>query len=155
MRIHKHYIVALGVAVIALTSTQLVFGHVTVAPRESVAGTEQDYSMRVPTERDTPTVQVEIEFPAEVEVLEVAPRDGWQIDENRNADGRIVGAVWTGGSIPPGEAQEFQFRVRNPTEATPLVWRASQVQEDGSRAEWFGESGSRTPAPVTRVMAGR
>ena len=142
-----------GAAVLMLFfAAQASFGHVTVSPRESVAGDEESYTMRVPTERDSATIRIEVEFPAEVSVTELDAKAGWEIEERRNADERIVGAVWSDGSIPPGEAEEFGFLARNPSESTTLVWKIIQVHADGSSAEWIGEPGSRGPAPVTLIQ---
>ena len=151
MKGHGRHFFFISMSILLVAGAQLASGHVRVSPGESTAGAEQEYSARVPTERDTATVRVEIEFPADVEVLELIPKSGWTIEADTNTEGRIIGAVWSGGSIPPEEAQEFLFRARNPAEATTLVWRASQVHEDGSRAEWFGPSGSSTPAPMTTI----
>jgi uncharacterized protein YcnI len=109
--------------------------------------------MRVPTERDTPTVQIEAEFPAEVSVAEVDAKEGWIVELRRNAEGGIIGAIWRGGSIAPGDTEEFSFRARNPMEATTLVWKVIQVHADGARAEWIGERESRQPAPVTVIRS--
>ena len=120
------------------------FGHVTVSPRESPPAAEQRYAFRVPTERSTPTVRIEADFPSEVFVTEIDTKDGWRIESTRAADGRILSAVWSGGTIPPAATAEFTFVARNPADATVLAWKVIQVHEDGSRAEWTGEQGSRT-----------
>lgn len=128
-----------------------VFAHVTVAPRESVVEAEERYTLRVPTERDTPTVRIEAQFPVEVLVISIDAKEGWRIEPSTGADGRIVSAVWSGGRIAPRESEEFSFVARNPTQGTTLVWKVTQVHEDGSRAEWIGAQGSRNPAPTTTV----
>ena len=107
--------------------------------------------MRVPTERDTPTVRIEAEFPPEVSVAEIDRKQGWDIESKRNAEGRIVAVVWSGGSIARGEAEAFSFLARNPLEEGTLVWKVIQIHADGSRAEWTAEPGSRNPAPVTTI----
>lgn len=75
---------------------------------------------------------------------------GWRIEPRKDSEGRIVSAVWSGGSIAPGETRKFSFAARNPMETT-LVWKVIQVYADGSRAEWVGERGSRAPALVTII----
>ena len=128
-----------------------VFAHVTIAPRESVAETEERYTMRVPTERDTPTVRIEAVFPSEVFVTSIDTKEGWRIEPTTGANGRIISAVWSGGRIAPREFGEFIFRGRNPGQGITLVWKVTQVHEDGSRAEWTGAQGSRNPAPTTTI----
>jgi uncharacterized protein YcnI len=133
---------------IALTTT-LAYAHVTVRPMESPAGANQKYTMRVPTERNTPTVRIEIEFPDAVTVSGIEPKTGWKIEERKNASGRIVGAVFTG-SIPPRETAEFAFDARNPSEETTVSWKVIQTYQDGSKSEWVDASG-RSPASVTFI----
>ena len=48
---------------IALGAT-ITQAHVAVLPRESAAGATQKYTMRVPDEKNIPTVRMEAEFPA-------------------------------------------------------------------------------------------
>ncbi len=128
-------------------------GHATIWPQESTSDAFEKYTIRVPNEKESPTVRLEAEFPpdASVNYFEVLP--GWSIEHHRNADGRIIGATWHGGSIGPTEFAEFNVMARNPDAATTLVWKIVQVHEDGSRSEWVGERGSGNPAPVTTIRA--
>lgn len=139
----------------ALTALLLVqgavFAHVTIAPRESETSAEQRYTVRVPTERDTPTVRLEAQFPAELFVVSIDAKDGWRIEKTAGSDGRIVSAVWSGGRIPPHESDAFTIVARNPAQEVTLVWKVIQIHEDESRAEWVGEQGSRNPAPITII----
>lgn len=124
--------------------------HVIVLPRES-ASANQEYTMRVPTERNTATVRIEAEFPAAVDISSFEQKPGWNIEPKKDSSGKIIGASWSGSSIAPREVMEFRFLARNPSEETKLVWRVVQIYEDGSRSEWTGAEGSRSPAPVTLV----
>lgn len=141
---------ALIFAIICIAGAD-AYAHVAVRPRESVAGISEKYTMRVPTERAVPTVRVEIEFPVGAQVSSLEEKSGWKIEPKKDASGKIVGAVWSGSSIPPRQVVEFGFLARNPAEETKLVWKVIQIYEDGSRSEWTGEQGSRTPAPITVV----
>lgn len=136
--------------IVMLLGAQSVVAHVTISPRESHAGIER-YSMRVPTERDSATVRIEAEFPVEVSIVAIDAKEGWQIEQIRTAEGRIAGAIWSGGSIGPGEAEQFTFSARNPEVEVTLIWKVVQIHADGSRAEWIDAPGSRAPAPTTVV----
>jgi uncharacterized protein YcnI len=149
MRIHRSALYCAAYVVLALASP--AFGHVRISPRESVLGATQKYSMSVPTERQSPTVRVEATFPVSVIVLSLAAAPGWTVEEKKDAGGRIVGGVWSGGSIPFAESAEFSFEARNPTTATRLEWKVIQIYQDGTRSEWTGPENSRTPSPVTTV----
>ena len=123
-------------AFVSLFTVRTAFGHVTVAPRYSPPGEELTYTIRVPTERQSDTVRVEAEFPSEVVVVDFEPESGWTIEAKTDAEGRIVGAVWSGGSLPRGETVRFRFTARNPTDETTIGWKMIQIHADGSRANW-------------------
>jgi uncharacterized protein YcnI len=125
--------------------------HVAVLPRESIAGATEKYTMRVPDEKNIPTVRMEAEFPPAAEVISVDAREGWKIELNKDSSGKIIGAIWSGGSIAPREIAEFGFQARNPNAEAKLVWKVVQIYEDGSKSEWTGPAGSRNPASVTQV----
>jgi uncharacterized protein YcnI len=107
--------------------------------------------MRVPTEKNIPTVRIEAEFPAAVEVTSVEEKAGWKIELKKDAAGKITGAVWSGSTIAPKDIGEFGFTARNPAEETKLVWKVVQIYQDNSKSEWTGPQGSRSPAPVTTI----
>ena len=139
-----------GVAAVLLIGAGIAFGHVTIQPKQSVAGKNEKYTIKVPTEKFVPTVRVEIHFPDALIVSSFEPKPGWKIEENKDSAGRLVGAVLMG-SIPPGESSEFYFTGRNPNEEGALSWKVIQIYEDGSKSEWTGAAGSRTPAPVVEL----
>ena len=139
------------VLVTALVATTVMHAHVTVRPRESTAGASQQYTMRVPTERSVATVRIEIEFPALAEVTKVDEKPGWKLELKRTDAGKLVGAIWSGSSIAPREVAEFTFTATNPAEEGKLDWNVVQIYEDGSRSEWTGPAGSRSPASVTTI----
>ena len=137
------------IAATAVLTVNAAYGHVTVRPMESAAGASEKYTMRVPTERNVPTVRIEIQFPDAVTVSSIEPKAGWKIEERKNASGKIVSAILTG-SIPPRETAEFSFVARNPDEETAVSWKVIQIYEDGSKSEWV-DAGGRSPASVTFI----
>ena len=136
MKIDIARFLTITTACVFLFTVRTAFGHVTVAPRYSAPGTELTYTIRVPTERQSATVRVEAEFPSEVVVVGFEPESGWTIETKKNADGKIVGAVWSGGPLPRGESVRFRFTAHNPTQETTLAWKMVQIHADGSRADW-------------------
>jgi uncharacterized protein YcnI len=127
------------------------FGHVRVSPRESAAGATQRYTMSVPTERQSPTVRIEIAFPASLTVMSFGETAGWKVEPQKDSAGRISRAVWSGGSIAFADRADFYFDAKNPASQTRLEWKVIQIYEDGIRSEWTGPEGSRSPASVTTV----
>ena len=139
------------VAFVVLAASGLS-AHVTVAPRESQAGAEQRYTVRVPTEGQVATTSVELEVPAGVVVTEVVAGAAYTFDVRREGD-RIVAITWKQ-EIPPKQTAQFVFVARNPT-APEIAWKARQRFADGTSADWVGVEGDRRPASVTRLTAAR
>ena len=150
MRVHRR-----GISFVAVVATLVfaiaAFGHVRITPRESAAGATERYTMRVPTERQSSTVRIELAVPAPVTVMSVTAAPGWKIEEKKDAQGKIVSVIWSGGSIPFAEYKEFTFDAKNPPAEMKLEWKVVQIYEDGTRSEWTGPEGSRSPSPVTLV----
>jgi len=151
MKKRKPFLPFLTTALLILFAAQSSLAHVTISPRESTIGELETYTIRVPTERDVPTVRIEIEFPMGVYVSDFDITSGWEVESITSEDGQYKGAAWTGGSIAQGESEEFSFSSQNPGEEATLVWKVVQIHSDGSKAEWVGENGSSNPAPVVEV----
>jgi uncharacterized protein YcnI len=127
---------------------------VTVSPGEAPAGAVQRYCIRVPSEKSTPTSKVEVEFPARLDVTEVEAPHGWRAAAQKGPQGRIAGAIWQGGSIPPRHFIEFGVLARNPDAPAQLVWKAIQTYGDGSEVHWIGSPRAQFPAALSRVRSG-
>jgi uncharacterized protein YcnI len=136
-----------GVVIVAVAALD---AHVTVAPRESQAGTEQRYTVRVPTEGQVATTSVELEVPPDMTIVEVLSGDGYTFATRRDG-ARIVSITWTR-NIPPRQSAEFAFIARNP-KSDQVAWKAHQRFADGTSADWVGVDGDRRPAAVTKLVA--
>jgi uncharacterized protein YcnI len=129
--------------------------HVTVAPKEAPAGAEQRYCIRVQSEKSVPTIGLEIEFPAGIDVSAIEAPTGWRGTARKDRQGRIVSASWDGGSIPPGYSLQFDVLARNPKTPTDLTWKAIQTYQDASEVHWVGPSQAQFPAATTHVQEQR
>ena len=138
-----------ALAVCLLLLAAALDAHVTVQPRESPAGMEQRYTVRVPTEGEVATTSVELEIPTGVVVRDVVPGDGYSFEIRRAGD-RIVAITWKR-EIPPKQSAEFPFVASNPNVAE-LAWKAHQRFDDGTSADWVGVEGDRRPASVTKLI---
>ena len=138
-----------SIAMMLVVST--AYAHVTVQPREATAGAAQKYTMRVPNEKSVANVRVEAEFPVNAVITNVEEKPGWTIEVKKDGSGKIIGAVWSGGSLAARDIVEFGISAQNPREETTLIWKVVQIYEDGSRSEWTGPRGSRGPAPITQI----
>ncbi|TBL81732.1 YcnI family protein [Paenibacillus thalictri] len=139
---------------LVLLASGIASAHVTVLPNQSVQGTYEKFAVRVPTEKDIPTVKVEIKFPVDdVSISRFEPKPGWKYDIAKDAAGKITGVTWTatGDGLSATEFGEFYMQGKVGDKATKLVWKAYQTYKDGSVVEWVGAEGSDKPASVTAV----
>lgn len=100
--------------------------HVRLQPLESVAGMVQTYTVRVPTEGNVATTEVDLEIPTGIVVIAV-PEPG----SATKRGGQTISITWTT-QIPPGESRQFTFDAMNPASAQEVVWKAHQHFADGS-----------------------
>jgi hypothetical protein len=48
----------------------------------------------------------------------------------------VAEIVWSGGSIPVGQRDDFFFSAKAPAEETTLTWKAYQTYADGNVVSW-------------------
>ena len=142
-------LLAAGILTLALLPAW-AHAHAVVHPGLARPGAYQKYILRVPNEREVPTLRVELTFPEDVQVVSFGEVDGWALQVVTGADGRIERAIWTG-ELPAMRFVEFPFVAVNPDDDAVLVWPAVQLYEGGERVEWSGPEDSETPASVTLV----
>jgi uncharacterized protein YcnI len=148
----------IGMMVAALFLVTMLFAgiasaHVVVYPQETTQNTYEKFTVRVPTEKDVPTVKVEVKIPAEVNVSRFEPVAGWKYDITKDTTGKITSVTWTatGDGLSSTEFGEFNMQGKVSDKATSLEWKAIQTYKDGSVVEWVGAKGSDHPASVTAV----
>ena len=140
------------IAAAALFLSAAAVGHVTVWPKESTAGAHEKYEVRVPNEKQADTVAIEVRFPAGLRVTSYEQKPGWMTEPVRGASGNTIGVRWTG-RLAPQQFTEFGLLAVNPPAAGELSWTAVQSVSDGTKVEWSGPAGSRTPAPRVTIRA--
>jgi uncharacterized protein YcnI len=139
--------IAAGVICLVL-SLAVLDAHVVVTPRESAAGAEQLYTVRVPTEGTVSSMSLELDIPEGLHVMQVTPGDGFNFDVKKDGN-RIVSITWKR-EIKPKEFALFTFTAHNPQSGS-LQWKAHQTFADGSMIHWIGERGTKQPASVTTI----
>ena len=132
-----------------VVSLTVLDAHVVVTPRESTAGAEQIYTVRVPTEGTVSSTSMELEIPAGMHVMQVASGDGYTFDVKKDGN-RIVSITWKQ-EIKPKEFKRYTFTAHNPQPGA-LQWKAHQTFADGSMIHWVGERGTKQPASVTAIV---
>ncbi|MFE4711895.1 YcnI family protein [Paenibacillus sp. NPDC056722] len=139
-------LIAPSVALVLLFAA-VASAHVTVSPSQSGVGAWETYTLKVPVEKDSPTVQIDLRMPAGVEFKQYEATPGWKV----TIDGNKVSWIATGDGIQSGQFQRFTFTAKNPDQAGKVVWDAYQHYADGSLVQWSGEEGSESPHSITEI----
>jgi uncharacterized protein YcnI len=144
----KHSIRA-AIAAVVLVLPAAASAHVSVTPRESMAGATEKYTIRIPTEDKVATTGAEIEFPEGVIVETIQVPMGWKYDVTRKDD-RIV-SMKIQADVKPGEFIEVAFVARNPRDKKEIVWTLRQRFADGKVTDWTVGPRGTYPTAVTKL----
>jgi uncharacterized protein YcnI len=142
---------ATAVSFAILVAPSIVFAHAVVFPKTSAPGAYEKYVLRVPNERDIPTVKVEIRFPEGLRVVSFGEVPGWKLQVLADSTQRVTGAIWTG-VLPKERFVEFPFVAVNPKDSASVTWPTYQTYEGGERVEWTGPDTSYTPVSSTMIF---
>lgn len=153
----------------ALAVTPLAAAHVTINPGEWEAGGFARFAVRVPNERpNADSTEITVQFPESVISASFQPVPGWErtvemvaLDEPIEEEGeepiteRIGTVTWSGGTIAPGEFQEFGVSFQVPEDAVgqDLAFPSIQTYSNGEIVRWIGPPDADTPAPIVTVLA--
>jgi uncharacterized protein YcnI len=150
----------LGV-LLALTWAQVASAHVTVNPSTASPGGYAKLTFRVPNEQDSAnTTKLEVQLPPDAPLASVSvqPHAGWTYTTSKRGES-VSTVTWSGGSIAPGEFDEFSISVGPlPKDKPSLVFKALQTYDNGEVVSWI-ETANGTgaelehPAPVLTLSA--
>lgn len=146
------------------------WAHVEVVPESAPKGSDAVLAFTVPDESETlSTTKIEVFFPTDHPIAEalVQPIAGWTATVStmpvskpiETDDGTVTEAVksvvWTGGTIEPGNFQNFSVSVGLPDFEGAIQFKALQTYSDGNVVRWIedGEE-SEHPAPTLTLTAG-
>lgn len=147
---------ALAVAAVAVVAAApMALGHVTVDPGEATKGGYAALAFRVPNERDdsgTTSLQVNLPEDHPISSVRVRPTPGWThevemrtLDTPIESHGREITEVvskitWTGGTINPGEYEEFNVSAGPlPDDTDLLLFPSIQTYASGEEVRWIDE----------------
>jgi uncharacterized protein YcnI len=149
----KKGLILLLSVLLTITFAGIASAHVVVNPPNAIKGTFQEFTVRVPNEKDMPTVKVELDVPSSVDISQFNPVSGWKYDLTKDSSGKITKIVWsaTGDGIASSEFEKFTIAGLISRDATEIEWKAHQTYKDGTTVDWVGNDTSDTPAPVTKV----
>lgn len=135
----------------AIVIPSVALAHAVVFPKISTPGAYEKYVLRVPNERDVPTMRVELHFPPGLRVVSFGEVAGWNLQILRDTAQHITGAVWTG-VLPKERFIEFPFVAVNPTDSVSLTWPTTQTYQGGEVVNWTDpDTASKTPVSSTLV----
>jgi uncharacterized protein YcnI len=159
---------AIAIAVAALVAAPAAAAHVTLNPPEWEAGGFARFAVRVPNERPSGnTTEIRVQFPENVISASFQPVPGWQrrvrmerLEEPVEQFGeqvteRIAEVTWTGGTIRPGEFQEFGVSFQVPEDAVgeELMFPALQRYSNGEVVRWIDpDPEAESPSPRVTVL---
>lgn len=115
------------------------FAHVTVKPAQVGVAQYNDFVISVPNEETTPTVQVRLVIPEGLKNVAPNVKPGWNIQVKKSGEGdseHVSEVIWSGGSIPVGQRDQFVFSAQTPATESVLVWKAYQTYGDGDTVAW-------------------
>lgn len=154
--------IAIAVGVLVLFSAP-AFAHITVDPAQAAKGAEVKLTFRVPNEMATAsTVKFDVKFDDNhpLATVNVQPKAGWTpqvITKPLKAplqtdDGQVTQAVseivWTGGTIGPGQFDEFSVIAGPlPTDVDVLLFPSVQTYSDGTEVSWIQQTFAGQPEP--------
>jgi len=141
----------LMLALLAMIVPAVALAHAVVYPKTSRPGAYEKYVLRVPNERDVPTIRVELHFPEGLRVVSFSDVPGWNLQVLTDSAKAIIGAVWTG-VLPKERFVEFPFVAVNPKESTSLSWPTIQTYQGGEVVNWTSpDTASKTPVSATTI----
>jgi uncharacterized protein YcnI len=118
----------------------VTWGHSDLDPRQSIPKKWETYTLSVPTETDSPTVEIRLHVPPEFEIETIEHSRVWQITPVRDARGYVRELHWRGSSIPPQTFETFKFLARNPATVGTYRWQIDQHYQTGTPATWEAQT---------------
>lgn len=135
-----------------LLAPALAGGHVQVTPSVVAPDDPVLFTVLVPGELDTGTVEVDLKVPKGVFPFSFEETPGWKRKLVPNPAGLTDRIVWTGRAEPDGLVR-FSFLAGTPSREGPVFWKVIQRYGGGQEAAWIGPPGSEYPASETLVSA--
>jgi periplasmic copper chaperone A len=133
----------------SLIFTQAAGAHMTINPAAVPAGSFARFDLRVPNERENAsTTKVAVKLPVRLDEVSFEPKPGWK----RLVTDQTV--TWEGGTIGPGEFDEFGLGAKVPDEpGSKLTFPAVQTYSNGEEVHWIGALDADEPAPQVTLEA--
>jgi hypothetical protein len=119
-----------------LTTFSMAWAHIDIEPKETIPSRWETFVLNVPTETESPTVEVQLEIPDGFEVEAVGHRTDWDMAVRRDGRGFVREIVWSRGQIPPLTFEEFKLLAKAAKSPGPYDWQARQRYADDQQSTW-------------------
>ncbi|HSF30451.1 MAG TPA: DUF1775 domain-containing protein [Candidatus Tectomicrobia bacterium] len=133
---HRNRRVVGVLGLILLTSFSATWAHIDIEPKETIPSRWETFILNVPTEAESPTVEVQLAIPEGFEVEAVGHRTDWDMAVRRDARGFVREIVWSGGQIPSLTFEEFKLLGKAAKSPGPYEWQARQRYADDQESTW-------------------
>jgi uncharacterized protein YcnI len=119
-----------------MMSCGAAWAHIDIEPKGTIPSRWETFILNVPTETESPTVEVQLDIPEGFEVEAIGHRADWDMAIRRDARGFVREIVWTGGQIPPLTFEEFKLLAKAAKSPGPYEWQARQRYADDQESTW-------------------
>jgi uncharacterized protein YcnI len=147
---------SLAALALALAVPAAALAHASVSPPVVVAGTDQVFTLAVPTEEENATTTtIELTLPGGFGVDSFVAAPGWtrKVAQTGSGENATISTItWTGGHTPTGEASVFQF-VGSAADTKTYDLHVTQTYSNGKVVDWSGPEGSDAPAPTLEAVS--
>ncbi len=133
---HWHKQVTSWLGLLLAMSCAVAWAHIDLEPKQTIPSRWETFLLNVPTETESPTVEVQLEIPEGFEVEAVGHRADWHMSIRRDARGLIREIVWSDGRIPPLTFDEFKLLAKAAQSPGPYEWQARQRYADDQESTW-------------------
>ncbi len=151
------FVLVIGI-VLAVPSVALA--HVVVRPTEVETAARQVFTVGVPNESKSGAqiVNVRLVIPDGLESTRPNSKPGWNIEVVKSGEGesaRVSEIIWSGGSVPTDQRDEFLFQSKAPVKTGELQWKSYETYSDGTVVAWEDKPSQKEgtqPYSVTKVI---
>jgi hypothetical protein len=121
---------------ILVANLSMAWAHIDIEPKETIPSRWETFILNVPTEAESPTVEVQLEIPEGFEVEAVGHRTDWDMAIRRDGRGFVREILWSKGQIPPLTFEEFKLLAKAAKTPGSYDWQARQRYADDQESPW-------------------
>lgn len=136
MNDHHHRRKIVWLLLVWLMGVASARAHIDIEPKDTIPSRWETVVLNVPTETESPTVEVQLTIPEGFEVEAVGHRPDWEMALQRDERGFVREVRWFGGHIPSLTFEELKLLVKAAKVPGTYEWQARQLYGDGTESLW-------------------